>query len=172
MAIGAIAIHPLGNGSDYVSTLPHLPVPTRRPKTIVIGDSLAFMMRPHLEPHGIKVIGHGGSNLGQWLKNGWLHQALRLLPGLVLVSLGANDAPVRVNREAFRARAYRLIERCTVQGVDVVWLAPPSALEFVATEVRSAGAPVLEPPPGLPMADRVHPTRRGFELWTDAILAI
>jgi lysophospholipase L1-like esterase len=137
---------------------------------IVIGDSLAFMMRPHLEPHGIKVLGRGGSNLGQWLKNGWLRQALNdWSPELVCVSLGANDYPVRANRNAFLERATRLVERCTIVGVDVLWLAPPSAATFVAEQARRAGAPVLLPPK-MPMSDRVHPSRAGFTIWTSEIL--
>lgn len=168
-ALSLLLAAPLANGSDYVTAIPPQPAPRPRPKTIVIGDSLAFMMRPHLEPEGIKVLGRGGSNLGQWLKNGWLRDALRLMPDLVCVSLGANDYPVRVNREAFRARAGKLVERCTIVGVDVLWLAPPSAEDFVADQAARAGAPVLRPPK-MPMSDRVHPTRRGFTIWTSHIL--
>lgn len=155
-------------GSDFARTQlrPSPPAPKR---VIVIGDSLAFMMRPHLEPEGIKVIGRGGSNLGQWLKNGWLREALRLLPELVCVSLGANDYPVRASREAFRARAEKLVERCTIVGVDVLWLAPPSAARFVADQAARAGADVLLPPK-MPMSDRVHPSRQGFTIWTSEIL--
>lgn len=169
----AVALQPLGNGSDFVTAFsPHPASVPARPKTILIGDSLAYMMRPHLEPHGITVRGKGGSNLGEWLKKGWLRDALRQLePELVLVSLGANDYPVRVNRQAFQKRAERLVELCTIQGIDVLWLAPPSARVFIAAAARRAGADVLEPPAGIEMAgDHVHPTRRGFVLWTDAIL--
>lgn len=140
---------------------------------VVVGDSLAYMMFPHLRGTGIRVRGRGGTNLGQWLKEGWLLDVLRKdLPDLVMVSLGTNDSGVRVNREAFGKRAARLVELCTVSGADVLWLIPPRGRDFIESGARRSGGLVLDARP-LPIemySDRVHPTPRGFRTWVRAIL--
>lgn len=146
------------------------------PRTLLVGDSLAFMLSPALKAAGkrfgqvVATQARGGTTTAQWLKEGWFKKALASRPETVLVSLGTNDW----QWDMFPERVGRLVQLAHDRKVEVVWLISPvkrkakrirPVIEQSASDFRH-DASVLD----LEMEkDRIHPTYRGIKVWADAL---
>lgn len=150
------------------------------PPTLLVGDSLAFMLAPPLRRTArrhhrvLKASARGGTNAGQWLSEHWFTTALRRYrPSTVLVSLGVNDGGVKINREKFPARVKRLVALAHERSVSVVWLLPPKMkprTAFIREAVEKSGADCWHDASKLDIPlfeDHVHPTFKGLEIWAE-----
>lgn len=148
--------------------------------TLVVGDSLAYMLAPRLwkvaKEYGKKLhtSARGGTNADQWIKNHWFVDALRQYkPSRVLISLGVNDHGVPVNREKFPERAKRLVALAHKRDVQVVWLLPPKLrypIDAVRKGIRESGADRVHDaePLGIKLInDGIHPSAKGAEDWAE-----
>ena len=141
--------------------------------TLLVGDSLAFMLSKPLKAAGkrfgqeVRTRARGGTTTAQWLQKGWFKEALDLGPETVLVSLGSNDW----ERDKFPERSHRLVELAHARKVEVVWLIPPKMkAKFIRDTVEKSGADSLHDASVLDISidkDGVHPTYRGLKVWAD-----
>jgi lysophospholipase L1-like esterase len=158
---------------------------TRRPKVseksrvLVIGDSMAVGLIPHIrelaDETGVEAFdGNGivGTRIDQWAVDPWLDQELEsFAPTLILVSLGTNDeamGPGAADRQA--GPLEELLAKLHDTGADIVWIGPPS-LPFprqgVADMIRHDvpyyfASENLDIPRG---PDNLHPNAVGYAGW-------
>lgn len=167
------------NRRTFLATMLISPVVLADEKpTLLVGDSLAYMLAPRLRKvakeyrRTFYANGRGGTNAAQWIDNGWFLDALaQRKPERVLISLGVNDHGVPVNREKFPTRAKRLVEISHSRSVQVVWLLPPKLrypIDAIRKGVRESGADQIhdaEPLDIKLIEDGIHPTAKGAEVW-------
>jgi lysophospholipase L1-like esterase len=158
-------------------------------RVLLIGDSLAVGLKPHLaklsQEYGTHLLAKpsSGTNMVQWLSGpdgAWLKQALATFkPTHVLVSLGTNDAYANFTPEQIQANIRKLVHQIRDAGAKVVWLGPPTLPERyngrapnVATlQIIDREAPMIFQVRNyeVPRSDGLHPTVRGYAGWAGLI---
>jgi lysophospholipase L1-like esterase len=98
-------------------------------------------------------------------------------PAAVLVSYGTNDAAATESfRRGFADRARAIVSDLQSAGIRVYWIEPPSMpfpMELIWRGIRSSGAEVLVPPPGLKREpDGIHPTYTAVRQWAAALAKV
>lgn len=142
----------------------------------MVGDSLAMGLEPYLhrefESHSFVSRAMGATNLESWLggtERPKLDEVLSVHPGIVIVSLGANDT-----HPASEPDFAELCDR-TDTIVDtlgtVVWLNPgPLPWEYLPLRdcFAESGATIVDQPP-INKPDGTHPDAEGYLLWSNVI---
>lgn len=143
------------------------------PRPLLVGDSLAWMMRPHVPDFDVFAV--GGTNADQWKKKAWLPRAiLRYRPPIVLVSLGTNDVGVHSIFAKFSDNVRAITERALdMNAGSVLWLEPPNVRgPRVAEALDRAGVEVCPAPEGVELySDKIHPTLKGYSMWSEHVRA-
>lgn len=155
--------------------------PTTR--LLVIGDSLAVGLQPHLrqlsEEAGVadySARGLVGSRLDQWARDPWLAAELvRFRPTLVLVSLGTNDAAIGPDAaERQQDALVELVGKLRESGADIAWVGPPTLPfpdggipDLIRGQVKAYFPSEDYEIPRAP--DELHPTASGYAGWAGAI---
>lgn len=156
---------------EFLSVPVAVVAPPTRP--LLVGDSLAYMMRPHVPDFDVVAV--GGTNADQWNRKHWLRMAIaRYRPAVLLVSLGTNDAGVGAVFAKFSKNARSITHRAHDLGVDrVVWLVPPNSRgPRVADALDAAGVEACPAPDGVELyPGDVHPTLRGYAVWSEHVRA-
>lgn len=176
----------IGAGVGVARIVSHHPKLHENTRLLLIGDSLAQGLSPHLRElateHAIPYLGAGvsGSRIDQWLASRWLDESLaELAPTLVLVVLGTNDAFGSLSPEQVGGNLEALLSRFPEQA-EVVWVGAPTLPETYGgrspdPEVLDAIAersPHYFPSHELAIPrgpDRLHPTVHGYAGWAGAL---
>lgn len=147
---------------------------------LLIGDSLAYQMAPHLvkvakeKQVTLRVVAYGGSSVVQWIRKGWVRGALkRWTPRQVWISLGTNCT--LSERKKIREDIVKLVMQV---DASVLWLVPPKlyfSTAYLTDALRDLELPVFSIGK-LPMGwdkkhnrDDVHPTAEGYRSWARAL---
>jgi lysophospholipase L1-like esterase len=159
---------------------------TEDTRLLLIGDSLAQGLSPHLKAlatdAGLPYLGAGvaGSRVAQWIDSQWLSAALQeFSPNLVLLCLGTNDAYSNLSVQQERAHVDALLARLPAQA-EVVWVGPPllpatysgraahvELVEAIADRTEHYyDSQELDIPRG---PDGLHPTAAGYAGWAGAL---
>lgn len=156
-------------------------------RVMVIGDSLAMGLQPHLNrlanEASVPFFGMAvsGSVIPQWAKSQRMRErATEFEPTIVLVSLGTNDAYLNVEWDEERAAFETLIEALEDTGASIVWVGPPTLpptyagksvnIDFLDELATSAPhyfhSETVEIPRG---PDQLHPTAAGYAGWAGTL---
>lgn len=157
-------------------------------RVLLVGDSLAVGTAPHYaalaKEAGVdfKSIAIVGTRIDQWATSADLAKAIKdFNPGLVLVSLGTNDAFMR--GDVIPKQHAALEKLLTVLADrDIVWIGPPTLpnppTPGMITMIQDAAGNALSPryhyfhserlsiPRG---PDKIHPIVRGYAGWAGAV---
>jgi len=170
-------------GVGLVAAATRRPKLTEKSRVLLIGDSMAVGLDPHMRElageTGIEAYaGRGitGSRIDQWARMGWLDTELESFhPTLVLVSLGTNDEALGAGAVA-RQEPFvdELLEKLHGSGAEIVWIGHPSlpfeengVADLIESKVpfyfRSTELDIPRSPDGL------HPNAAGYAGWSGAI---
>lgn len=143
---------------------------TRGQRVLLIGDSLAVGLGPHLSALAkeagaeLKVLAKSGTRIDQWASNKELRTLLESYrPDVVLVSLGTNDsymqgADVVAKQRAQLEKLYELLTtwpRSKDYGLGpehLVWIGPPTLPKPVATGIPA----MIQDAAGSALSPRYH----------------
>ncbi len=146
----------------------------------LIGDSFANGLGPVMaelvSPFGFR--GIDGSPIRSWpsiVRTATAgHTAA---PGLILASLGTNDAKAARNGDAVKRDAIALIDAARSIGSNIAWILPPSlpfptydsidGLVEATRGIRAFDSSRLDIPR---ISDGIHPTGKGYRIWARAIV--
>lgn len=161
------------------------------PPALLVGDSLAVGLAGPFKSLGLahRSIAVSGTTVDYWTKGGKakLQSALKGKPGMVFVSLGANDAYAGPSYASTAADATtRLLVTIASSGAQVIWIGPPAlpatyAGKSKAQSVIDAIRAVVETTAGamwldnsafaIPRgADQLHPTAAGYASWANLLV--
>jgi len=173
----------IAGGVGLVAAATRRPKVSEKSRVLLIGDSMAVGLNPHMRELAIEAgvdgyFGRGvsGSRIDQWAASAELDKDLEdFHPTLILVALGTNDEALGEGA-ADRQELYleELLEKLYATGADVVWIGPPS-LPFVRHGVSDLirdkspfyfESESLDIPRG---PDRLHPSAAGYAGWSGAV---
>jgi len=161
-----------------------------RGRVLLVGDSLAVGLAGPLRTLGINLDSSAvvGITIGYWLTTGAakLHGALAAKPGLILISLGTNDAYSSATQERLEADARKLLAQLVASGAAVVWIGPPplpsqygsnlvdmQKLAAIQRAVESTQFATWIDSSGLQLpraADGLHLTDAGYTTWAEILV--
>lgn len=161
------------------------------PPALLVGDSLAVGLAGPFKSLGLahRSIAVSGTTVDYWTKAGKARLRARLAdkPGLVFVSLGANDAYAGPSYASTAADATtRLLTMIASSGAQVIWIGPPAlpatysgkpmaqpVIDAIRAVVEStAGAMWLDNSAfAIPRGpDQLHPTAAGYTSWANLLV--
>lgn len=173
-------------GVGVVRVLTHRPKLDENSRILVIGDSLAKGLTPHLgalaDDEGLPLFGMAisGTVTVQWVNSEKLKaQLASFKPSHVFVSLGTNDAYTQFNPEDVADDAEELVEIIQAAGAHPIWIGMPPLPRFhggneinpeVLMSVKDA-VPFYFDSSELDIPrepDGLHPTAAGYAGWAGA----
>jgi lysophospholipase L1-like esterase len=169
IGVAAIGATLLSRGAKVAPTTP-TPVATTDSAILLIGDSLAVGLGPHLKKTFPRLSNHSevGSIVHDWTFRSW--------PGsdLALVSLGTNDCAGQ-DPAGYLRGAQQLLLDLGKSVSKVVWLLPPPMPARISAPCLSSITEIvetLEAPANLPRApDAIHLPPTGYAAWAKSISA-
>lgn len=177
----------VGAGTAAVGLVKLLSGPRLHPgrsRLLLVGDSLAVGLAPHLKALSAEAgiafdsLAKEGTRIDQWANSQKLQEKLRSFqPTLVLVSLGTNDEYLSAGAPERQAPYLQaLLRNIRALAPEVAWIGPPTlpkATNGVVEMIRS-GVPDSHyyPSENLDIArgpDAIHPTARGYAAWAGSL---
>lgn len=149
-------------------------------KILLIGDSHVNGIGARLKSSLPKEVQFKYKGINGTSIRNWVHAAKDMTkpeaPDVVLISLGTNDA-VLDDPNAEVKDLHKMIDNIQSQGVLVVWITPPdlsrklSRLGLVRMMISDSGVMIMDFRNLLiPLCDDlVHPTPKGYDIWSDHI---
>jgi len=178
-----------GAGGTYalVRNVVARPRITETTRLMLVGDSLAVGLNPHLKELATAIhipyvsLAKEGTRVDQWEQSTQLLLTLeQFQPTIVLVSLGTNDAYSGITPASETESVQDLLSKLETSGAEVVWVGAPALPETYygrhpneqLLQVIEQEAPYyfashkLEIPRG---PDLLHPTSGGYGGWAGAL---
>lgn len=166
-------------GYGLARAITYRPPITSDSRILLIGDSLACGLSPHLKMFAkeakVPFESHclNGSRIDQWADSSNLGRYLAQKPTHVLISLGTNDEYSMLKKAFVLEKLHGLIKRIKASGAHIIWIGAPRLEKNrgIVDAIRPVTPYYFDSrnyqiPRG---PDKLHPTIKGFAGWAALI---